>query len=1135
MSNFTRPTLSKSGSVFLKRLLSRFFLVAAAIFMGAWSFQDGEEKVTIKGSDVPLISVFKTIKKQAGYNFFYAADYVNDRKIVTVDVKNARVEDVLQKVLGKDYVWVYNENAVSITKKKEELERSNLISIADSNVTQITVSGLVTDAKGTPIPGATVMIKGTKDGSNTDEKGSFSLPSVAINAVLVISSIGYEKREIPVKGKTILARLNIDVNDLNETVVTAYNTTTQRANTGAVTVVKGSAIEGLPNRSVDKSLQGMVPGLQITNGTGQPGGGVSNMVLRGISTGTDAFNGSTVRNPLFVIDGVPVTQDRFQINSTTVSTSISNPLAQLTPSDIASISVLKDAAAIALYGSKASNGVILVTTKRGKPGKTVFSFRHQTDIESRPDGKVELLNQQEYLELLYETYKNTDPILWTNDAIRQDLFRRFPYQVSTDGDTSFYPESNWIDEVFTNRATTITNQISMSGGNEKQNFYLNVEYTKQNGIVKKTGYDRKSLRFNFENRPLNWIKLGVNTSLSYNVQNYTNPLEGSSTNGFALVTSPLNPVRLADGSYILKYPYPRATNPVAEAEYNINRNVSYRGLAKLYIELVLLKYFTFTSSLGADFMLAELKEKVDPRVFDPISFSTGSGRISEKDVRRANVITTNILRFDKKLNKDHAVNILIGQEAQVITERMLHGEARGTPGSSPSPEYDELNSPGYSMYGLAGYNSKQTLLSLFGQGNYDYRNKYFVTTSIRRDGSSRFGDRQQWGTFWSTGAGWVITEESFMKGTYNWLNYLKLRGSLGVAGSSAAVSANTRYYLLNRSMYLDDDAFVPGTQPGNRDIQWERTFTWDAGIEVRIFHERLGITADVYSKKTTDVIYTTKLPSITGYPDILDNIGNIVNKGIELSVAIDLIRTRNFRWTLNGNWSTNQNELVKANVPLASISGDILANEEGRNFNSFYMPRWVGVNTADGKPQWLDLDGKPTNNHSAAKKEFVGKPQPDGYGGITNAFAYRNFELSAVLYYQYGFQIYDQSLFVNDGRVPYANQDKRALDRWQKPGDVAANPKRMLSNTEGGNSTSTRYLFNGDYVRLQNVSITYNFSKSVLNLLHLSMLKVFVQGHNLGIWTKFPGQDPDNANVGGILGLPYPKQRTFSVGLNANF
>lgn len=1084
-----------------------------------------KETITLSARNVSLAHVFRSIYQQTKRSVFYSADQLNDAETVSVNFNNTPLDEALTVLLrGKRLAWEYRGDRDIVLKPVRETPAARPDTVA-VNV----LSGSVSDENGTPLPGATVVVKGTKRATATDGRGRFVLKEVEERASLVVSFTGYEKQEVGLNGGNhVNVKLNMAVNALDEAVVVAYNTTTQRATTGAVTVVKGKQIESLPNRSFDKSLQGLVPGLLVTGGTGQPGGGVSNFVLRGIGTAGAIGYGSSVRNPLIIVDGVPVTQEHAQLYMSQFAIPVNNPLAQLNPSDIESISVLKDASAVALYGSRASNGVIVITTKKGKSGKTIFGFRHQTDIATKLDGKLNLLTQQEYLELLYESYKNADPSI-TDKKIKEDLQSKFP----TRSDGSFYPTPDWDRELFTDRAVTVSNELSMSGGNDRSNFYLNLEYTKQNGVIKRTGYDRKSLRFNFENHPASWLKLGFNTTLSYNVQQY-----GGSHSGpggpLSEYFSPLNPVRLADGSYVMNYDWGSTlnpqSNPVAAADLNINRNTAFRGLGKIYGEVNFLNYFTFTSNLGFDYMQSEAKEKVDPRLFDPEIFSI-EGRIEEQSMRRANVITTNILRFDKTFGADHVLGLVAGQEAQILSQKFLAVAVKGL----DLPYYEEIGSPGVTVYKQGGAATKETLLSIFGQANYGFKNKYFLSASVRRDGSSRFGEARRFGTYWSTGAGWVVTSEPFMSGSTTWLSYLKIRGSVGSAGNAAAINTLTRFDQLLPTIHWNDIAVYPNIFPANPNVRWEQTFSWDAGIEARFLQDRISVTADIYRKLTKDLLYNVRLPLNTGYTSVLSNIGKMRNNGVELTFIADIIKTKDFRWNLNANWSMNRNILAKADVPLPSIGTDGLGNEEGRNFNSFYTKLWAGVNLADGRPQWIDSAGKVTSDYDLAKREFVGKPQPDGFGAISNTFSFKNIELSAMLYYQYGYQIYDEFLLTNDGYMPYLNQDRRALDRWRKQGDYAANPRRILDNTDGGTRQSTRYLFDGDHIRLQNVTLAYNFPKRMLDRLHLSMLKVFVQGQNLAIWTKFPGKDPSNVNTIGQMTDVYPNQRIFSVGLNANF
>lgn len=1102
------------------------------------------QKITLHVKNAPIEKVFKEIQRQSGFRFVYTSDKLQGVQPVNIDVTNGTLDEALAQCMNgqpitymviDDYIVIKHKAPTALPDQKPEAIKPGKI---------ISVSGTVTSAHG-PVVGASVTIKKTGFTTMTDSKGIFYLAEVEHDATLVITSVAHVAREVILDGQTML-RVNMDekVGEMDEAIVVAYGTTTKKMNTGSVSVVKGEQIQNLPNRSIDRSLQGLVPGLLVTNGTGIPGGGTANFVLRGIATAASVEKASTARNPLIVIDGVPVSQEVSQLYVDGFIAPINNPMAQINPSDIESISVLKDASAVALYGSRASNGVILITTKKGKAGRTVFNFRHQTDVAERLKGKVELLSPDEYMELVYESYKNANSS-YTDAYIKSDLISKFPTIVNSPGDTSFYPATNWFDELFVDHALTFSNNLSMSGGNEKYNFYLNLEYTKQDGVMKKSGYDRKSLRFNFENRPTEWLKLGMNTMLSYNVQDYSTAASGGATSRFPYVVSPLNPVYSVSGDYILNYRWGTSNsaiswtaNPVAAAKYNMNRNNNFRGLAKLYGELSFLKCFKLIANVGVDYGSTEAKEKADPRLIDPSNYvtpgSAQAGRVEELTSRNASLITTNILRYDKVIGTNHSINILAGQEAQILTQKNMNISVTGL----SLPYYDQINSPGVTLSKYSGVTQKETLLSFFGQGNYGYKGRYFGSISIRRDGSSKFGDDKRYGTYWSTGVGWVLSEESFIKGTLNWLNYLKLRGSVGAAGNSAAINSITRYTPLFYAPYLGGSVSTSSI-PGNSDIRWENTFTWDVGAELRLFKDRISATADIYRRLTSDVVYSIQLPLSTGFTNVLSNIGEIENKGVELSLSADIIRTKNFNWKLNVNWSANQNKLVKANVPLQSLSVSYVANEEGRNFNSYYMTRWEGVNSDDGSSQWWDSTGKPNSDFTSAKKEFVGKSQPDAFGSITSSFSYKNISISAFFYYQYGFQIYDQGFagtLLSDGSYPYANQSKKALDRWQKQGDIAANPQRIFNNPNFQIlQSSTRFLFKGDYIRLQDLTISYDFPERLIHQLHLSRLRLYFQGHNLAVLTSYIGPDPGDVDVVGTSRFAYPSQRSYSAGVNVSF
>jgi len=1121
----------------------RITIVIMTVFLVQVSAASVAQQLSLRNKNITLKEVFTQIRKQTGYTVLCESDLMDSKGPVSVNFDKTPLEKAIKELLSKQNLsYEIKNKAIIVTEKVP----SFLEKVVDTFTPPINVSGVVLDEKGVPLPGATVKLKGFKQSVVTDKDGKFYLPGVDDKAVLVISYVGYADKEVSAKAEVSVS-LEMKSDELQEVVV-AYGRQEQRAITGAVTVVKGSQIESLPNLSVDKSLQALVPGLLVTQGSGQPGGGTGNFVLRGISTGGSAVDAATVRNPLFVIDGVPVQQDPAQ--ATTSSVAFNNPMAQINPLDIESISILKDASAIALYGSKASNGVILVTTKRGKSGKTIFNFRHQTDLSTRLSGTAKPLNQQQYLELLFETYKNTDPVKWTDAAILSDLAAKFPHKKDAAGNISFYEAPDWLNELYDKNAVTSSNNLSISGGNEKSNFYLNLEYTDQNGIQKKTGYDRKSARLNSENRVTDWFKVGLNTTLSYNLQNYS---YSNSNEDLIAQISPLNALRNESGDYIYNYTwgygnasstelnaagFPKG-NVAASKDLDIYNNTSYRGISNLSAELKFLKNFSFTTNLGVNVMLTETKEKHHP-LLAWNSYEPGVGVIIGASRRTASLISTNLIKYDYTKNEHH-FDVMAAQEAQILTSDSKFIQEKGIAGN---PETDQLNGTG--TLDLAnGNTTKQTLLSYFGQANYSYLNRYYLTGSIRTDGSSVFGENKRFGTHWSAGAAWIISAEEFMDGASGWLDYLKLRSSIGSAGNSSAIISTYKLDHLSYSNYMGKPSIRPNSSvsPGNPDIQWEKTLNMNIGIDSRFLKDRFAITVDLYKKRTSNLIASSGLPFGTGFIDIYRNIGDLNNSGVELTISADAIRTKHFKWTLNSSWSSNKNILVRSFLPFEKVLAvRDLANGAGKNYNSFYMPTWAGVNPENGKPQWFDELGNRTADYNKAKPDFVGKPQPDGFGSLINSFRFKSFELAATLYYQYGFKLYNYnaSTLLNDGAQPYLNQGAAALDRWQKPGDIASNPRRLLFGKEGtvsdqSTAPSTRYLYDGDFLRLSNVVLAYSFDPSRIQKYGLNGLKLFVQGNNLKTWTKYQGNDPESSDAQGLASSIYPLARSFSFGINVNF
>lgn len=1093
-------------------------------------------KVTLKAEQVALKLVMKDIEKQTGLYFMYSATgslRVNDP--VSITVTNAKLEDVLATLMeSRGISWTIMDKAIVLkaaaVKPKETKETKEPLFR--------TVSGSVLDKDGQPLPGATVQIKGTNIGTTTAVSGVFTIANVPMKQLIIQARYtGYETQEKLLSAEgSIVFNLKPSVSNLDETVVVAYGTSNLRNVTGAISVIKGEEIKTLPNLSFDKSLQGLVPGLRISGGSGQPGAGLSNMLVRGITTGTEIFAGSTVRNPLIVIDGIQVSQEPFlKMSSTTTATALSNPLAQINPDDIAEISVLKDAAAISLYGTKASNGVILITTKRGHTGKPRVTLSHQTDAAFSIPNSPKLVSQQQYLDLLYETYKNTDPVTWTDAAIRADIFSKFPYYRVSGTDTSFHPTPDWDKEFIKSPAYTTSNNLSLSGGSPVQLYYLNLEYSKQNGLIKGSDYERASLRINLDNKFADWFKFGITSLLSYNVQNTAQTQSEISSSPFlAKYLSPLLPIRDQHGNYIPRYEWGHSfltdfVNPAMEVAYAYDRTKMYRALTSFNADISFLRHFTFASIVGFDYMNTENKIKQDPRLYR----SGTSAKIIDYDTRNANIQMTNSLRYQLQLGQHH-LNVLAAQESQIQQTKFISVGVKGN-SQFVDPYFTDISNINYSYSSYSGYTRLRKTLSQLVNLSYDFRQKYNLNFNWRRDGVSAFGSDNPFGNYWSIGGAWILSDEPFMQAAKNNIQFLKLRGSFGYSGNASAITNAMRYTMLTSTRFLNEPALIGNLTTGNPDIKWETTKQWNAGLQTDLLDNRLSATADIYVKYTEDLIYARTLPSYSGYSTVMDNIGDIRNKGIELSITGKLFRAKDFSWTVNGNWSTNSNKLIKSNNKINIVS-NIFSNEEGREYNSYYMPIWMGVNSENGNPQWKGADEKPTETYNDAQKEFVGKMQPDGFGSVFNTFRWKDIELMFQLYYQYGGHLYNTGLteLLNDGQYVYTNISAKALDRWKKPGDVAANPKRTM-NSQTIQQPSTRFLQKSDYIRLQNARISWQMPKRLTGNIHTESLRLYIQGNNLAIWSSTSGIDPDLINAAGAAGFAYPLSRTYSIGLNASF
>ncbi len=628
----------------------------------------------------------------------------------------------------------------------------------------------------------------------------------------------------------------------------------------------------------------------------------------------------------------------------------------------------------------------------------------------------------------------------------------------------------------------------------------------------------------------------MNSTLSRTEQNYPS-LEESFVGpyGYVYVVPPLNPVYLKDGSINLTpvlVPGYELASPVAALDWNVSKANYYRTLGNVFAELSI-RNFKIKTDAGWDFMLSQEKIKNDMRL--PGTMAYGAGEVSAADRVGGRAIIINTLTYENTFGAHNTVNLIVGQEAQADYTNQTVAVSR----NFAAPYFEEVSAgstivggPG----GTTGNSTKETQLSFFSKAGYGYKRRYLLDLSFRRDGSSKFGANHRFGNYWSAGAAWIVSDESFLKS--NVIHFLKLRGSVGTAGNALALGSNARYFLFDLgSNYSGNIAAQLANAPGNSNIKWEETLTYDVGIEFGLFKRVTG-NIDLYKRRSTDLLYIVSLPGTSGYSSGPDNIGTIENKGIELSLSANMIRSGKFNWNFSFNWSANRNRLTSAKREISTALG-YLQQSVGENFNSFYLVSWAGVNPETGVPQWYDKDSKITEIYSPDNRVIAGKPQPDGFGSVNNIFSFGRLQLSASFYYQYGFKLYDEvsATLVNDGNVPYSyfNQSIQAIDYWRKPGDVSKNPRRMLYNFDGGNNTSTRYLHEADYIRLRNVVLSYGLTAPWMDRLKIQDVRLMLQGNNLALWTKFPGLDPENAGPEGTVYFSYPQARTFSLGIDIKF
>ncbi|ANE49736.1 SusC/RagA family TonB-linked outer membrane protein [Flavisolibacter tropicus] len=986
-----------------------------------------------------------------------------------------------------------------------------LLLLAVSGWTQREITGQVfdNDAK-TPISGVSVTAKNTTTGTTTDGNGNFRLIVPSNITALIFSYTGYTDNEVSiVEGKSSYAiNLSKNVRSLDEVVVVAYGQQQKRKVTGAVGRVTSEELENVPMVSVDQMLQGKVAGLQSVAISGQPGS-VQQIRIRGIGS----ISASSA--PLYVVDGTP-------INSGDASnlTNSSNLLASLNPNDIESISVLKDASAASIYGSRAANGVIVITTKKGRPGKTVIKADAEigsNDIAYFPDaGKP--LNRDQVNELFREGLANLG---LPNSFIDQYMDQNFYYNTNNNYD--------WLDLVTRNGKQRQVN-LSASGGDPRTQFFISGGFFQQQSPVIGSDLKRYSATLNLKHQISQRFTAGVNLNLSSFHQRgetessgFRNPILA------ALALLPTQPAYNEDGT--VNYDpadFSPIYNPLAIHQYDKQENQTSKLLGNANLEYKLLNNLRLSTRFGIDYNNIEEYLFWNPLFGDAVSTQ---GYTANSYQRLYNWVWTNLAdynfrAFDNKMDG----NVTVGYEAQESKSYNQFADATTLPKNGgivyPVPAVPTTATITASDYSFT---------SLLSKAQVNYLGKYSLSASLREDGSSRFGSNNRYGTFWSVGAAWNIDGEDFMEGI-DFLSALKLRASYGVNGNAGIGNYDWRSNFLYSTTYNGaPGSFQNGI--GNSNLTWEQNKPFDIGLEVGLLKNRVYVETDYYVRKTDNLLLAEPLSGTSGFTSFSNNVGAMENKGFELTIDATPIKSKDFTWTVSLNSAWNKNKVTKLRDGVDEIVGDPTSLKVGEDVQSYYLRLWAGADPNNGDPLWYKDESKreTTNDFSQATRVYKNSASPKGFGGFSSSLTWRFLTLDAQLNYQYGNYLFNQwdFIFLGDGAFFGLNHDRKQLERWQKPGDVTDVPKFIAGNASSSNQTSTRYLYKGDFIRLRNVTLGFDLPSQWAKKAQLTTARLYFRGTNL--WTKtFDDNltmDPEQP-ISGISDLQFFIPKSYTVGLS---
>ena len=1027
----------------------------------------------------------------------------------------------------------------------------------------ITVKGTITDEDGQPIPGAAVLVQGTGEGIPAGVDGSYSI-TVPSNAVLVFSSVGYATQEIPVNGRgRISVQLAPESTQLEETIFVAYGTQKKSSFTGSASTVDKEKLDSRPLTNVSKALDGQVAGVTVTSGTGQPGSGAS-IVIRGFGS-VNASN-----TPLYVVDGIPY----------------DGALNSISPQDIESITVLKDASAGALYGARGANGVVMITTKKGGEGRPRVSLKNTVGWSWRAIPSYDNVNMEDFVTLTYEALRN--------DYQYGSGYSRESASVAAMGDLSgslggeaYNPYKNytwetvidpatgrvradavaawnepWMDYLLNNGALRHEHELSVSGGTNRSDYLVSFGYLDEDGILKNTNFNRFSGRVNVNTQVNDWFKTGMNSSLAFTRSKYNQYAEdagSSNSNVFysAQFAAPIYPIYLkdaqgktvigADGQPELDYgevsrPQYNDFNPLGslteDRSYSEFDNASVRTYVTLGSDkdsFGFAKGLKLTANFGADYRSGRGTEMMNKYHGN----QANSGGLMDKSSSKTLSYTFNQLLTWNRALGNHHFDILGGHEFYNYSYQTL-----GAQKNQITDGIDELDAAAV-LIGGSSYSNSYAVESWLARANYDFADKYYLSFSARADGSSRFYKDNRWGSFWSVGANWRVSAESFMQ-NLSWLDNLNVKASYGEQGNDSIGSlyAWQNLYNLGYTNGYYVGAIVSTLE--NKKVSWEKNANFNVGFDASLFGHRVNIMAEYYNRLTKDMLLEYPMALSTGFSGYYENVGNVQNQGVEITLGVTPVRTRNIQWDIQWMGSTIANKVLKLTKDSNQIISGIYAIKEGMPMNTFYLAKSAGVDPQTGAPLYwayesMDDKGVATGEYitddyqvAANSKYFQGSRLPDLYGSLSTSLNLFNcIDFSVLTTYSIGGKIYD-GLYAGSMEPMYVGDtfNKNALRRWQNPGDITDIARVSIGASD--RVQTDLWLIDASYFAIKNITLGYTLPKNLLNKVQISSVRVYASVDNLAMFCHLDGMNPQ-ANFSGSTGYSYTPNKTVSVGIDINF